>query len=134
MNRVWDYVHFAVWLLGIGYIVLWPLTSFDHGAPFAAPLICSFSPLAWLCHLPHPLTLPPGLQLIGVVSAGWVCLRLVSRAIGRLRRVRAYRAGTASALSTRIPAAMLRPQRRKPVSPLRQVKPRSHFGLRGNPH
>jgi hypothetical protein len=32
-----------------------------------------------------------------------------------------------------MPAALLRPPRRKPLSALRQVKPRSHFGLRGAP-
>jgi hypothetical protein len=133
MNRVADYIGFAIWLLGIGYVVLWPLTSLDHGGPFAASLICSFPPLGFLCHLPHPLPLPPGLQLIGLLSAGWVCLRLASRAIARLRRARAYRAGAASALSARMPAALLRPPRRKPLSALRQVKPRSHFGLRGAP-
>jgi hypothetical protein len=134
MSRIKDYVGFAIWLLGIGYIVVWPLTARDHGAPFAASLICSFAPLAFLCHLPHPLTLPPGLQLIGLLSTGWVCLRLASRASARLRRARIYRAGTASALSTRIPVALLRPSRRKPIPPLRQVKPRSHFGLRGKPY
>jgi hypothetical protein len=33
----------------------------------------------------------------------------------------------------RKPAAVLRPRRRKPAHPLRPVKPRSHFGLRGMP-
>ena len=23
MNRVWDYIGFAVWFAGLGYIVLW---------------------------------------------------------------------------------------------------------------
>jgi hypothetical protein len=131
MNRILDYVGFAAWLFGIGYIVLWSLTLFDHGAPFTASLVCSVSPLAWLCHLPNPLTLPPALQVIGLFSAGWVCLRLTLRAIARLRRVRAYRAGAVSTLNSRMPAAVLRPSRRNTILPLRQVKPRSHFGLRG---
>jgi len=133
MNRVRDYAGFAIWLLGIGYIVLWPLTSLDHGAPFAASLICSLWPLGFLCHLPHPLALPPGLHVIGIVSAAWICLWLALHMIARLRRARAHRAGAASALSTRIPAALLRPSQRKPISPLRQVKPRTLFGLRGKP-
>lgn len=133
MNRILDYVNFAMWLLGVGYIVLWPLPLLDHGAPFAASPICSISPLAWLCHLPHPLTLPPGLQLIGVFAAAWVCLRLALRAIARLRRARAYRAGAVSALNTRTQAAVLRPPRHKTIPPLRQVKPRNQFGLRGAP-
>jgi hypothetical protein len=131
MNRILDYTSFALWLLGIGYIALWPPTLLDHGAPFPASPVCSVSPLAWLCHLPHPLTLPPGLQLIGIVSAGWVCLRLALRTIARLRRVRAYRAGAVSALDTRTRAAVLRPPRRKMIPPLRQVKARNQFGLRG---
>jgi hypothetical protein len=133
MNRVLDYLGFTGWLLGIGYIVLWPLTLLDHGAPFAASKICSVSPLAWLCHFPHPLTLPLGLQLIGILSAAWVCLRLALHAIARQRRARAYRAGVVSTLNTRTPAAVLRPPRRKMIPPLRQVKPRNHFGLRGTP-
>jgi hypothetical protein len=133
MNRIKDYIGFAIWLLGIGYIVFWPFTSSDNGVPFAASLICQFPWLALLCHLPHPLTLPPGLQLIGLLSAGWVCLRLATRAIVRLWRARVHRASAASALNARIPAALLRPSLRKPISPLRQVKPRSRFGLRGTP-
>jgi hypothetical protein len=50
MNRVSDYVGRAIWLAGIGYIVLWPLNSLDHDGPFAASLICLFAPLAFLCH------------------------------------------------------------------------------------
>jgi hypothetical protein len=129
MNRVRDYAGFAIWLLGIGYIVLWPLTSLDHGAPFAASLICSLWPLGFLCHLPHPLALPPGLHVIGIVSVAWICLRLALHMIARVRRARVHRAG--SALNARIPATLSRPSQRKPISPLRQVKPRSHFGLRG---
>jgi hypothetical protein len=129
MNRVRDYVGFAIWLLGVGYIVLWPLTSLDHGAPFAASLVCSLWPLGFLCDLPHPLALPPGLHVIGIVSAAWICLQLALHMVARVRRARADRAG--SALNTRIPAALLRASRRKPISPLRQVKPRSQFGLRG---
>jgi hypothetical protein len=131
MNRILDYVNFAMFLLGVGYIVLWPLTSFDHGAPFAASAICSVSPLAWLCHLPHPLTLSPGLQLIGIFATVWLCLRLALRAIVRLRCMRAYRAGAVSALTTRTHAAVLRPPRHKMIAPLRSVKPRNRFGLRG---
>jgi hypothetical protein len=131
MNRVADYVRFVLFLLGTGYFVLWPLTSFDQGQPFGAPFLCSFSPLAFLCRLPHPLALSPGLQLIGLLSAGWVLLWLMLRGVARWRRARAQRA--ASTPGARIPATVLRPPRRKPLVPLRQVKPRSHFGLRGPP-
>jgi hypothetical protein len=97
MTLVADYVRFALWLLGIGYIVAWP----------------------------------PGLQMIGLVSASWVCLRLVLGGIARWRRARFQR--TASMPAARIPATVPRPPRQKPLTSLRHVKPRSHFGLRGQP-
>jgi hypothetical protein len=134
MNRILDFVNIAMWLLGLGYIVLWPISLFENDAPFAAALVCSISPLALLCFLPDPLTLAPGLQLIGVLSAAWVCVRLVSRAIAHLRRMRAYRAGAVSALITSGTAAFLRPHRHNTIQPLRSVKPRNQFGLRGTPH
>jgi hypothetical protein len=83
--------------------------------------------------LPHPPTLPPGLQLIGVFAAAWVSLWLALRAITHLRRARAYRVGKVSALNTRTQTAVLRLPRRKMIPPLRQVKQRNHFGLRGVP-
>jgi len=139
MNRVSDYAGFAVWLLGLGYIMLWPLTALpDGGEPLAAALICALKPLRFLCGLPHPLILPVGLQFIGCLSAGWVALRLALRLAmrggARLRRARTSRAGAAQALSARIPAMALRQPRRRPMLPLRSVKPRRQFGLRGTPH
>jgi hypothetical protein len=134
MARVSDYFRFATLLLGVGYIVLWPLTAFDHDAPFGAALICAWSLLAFLCRFPHPLTLPPGLQLIGLLSAACLCLRLAWWVIVRERRAWTIRASRAAALNARIPAAVLRPARRKPLAPSHQVKPRRYFGLRGRPH
>jgi hypothetical protein len=104
MNRVWDHIGFAVWFAGLGYIVLWLLGSPDH------------------------LTLPPGLHALGVASAMFVPVRLLVRAVGR------HRSAAQSAVRPRKPTAVLRPLRRKPAYPLRQVKPRHHFGLRGTPH
>jgi hypothetical protein len=129
-GRVLDYFRFAIWLFGVGYVVLWPLIAAD---PIGTALICPSPPLAFLCHFPHPLTLPPGLQLIGVLSAGWVCLEVLFRLIARVQRAQERRSSAASVLSTRIPATVMRPPRRKPLSALPQVKPRSHFGLRGRP-
>jgi hypothetical protein len=103
MNRVWDYIGFAVWFAGLGTIVLWLLGSPDH------------------------LTLPPALHAIGVASAMLVPVRLVLRAVSRRR------AGAVPAVRARKPAAVLRPPRRRSTHPLRPVKPRSHFGLRGMP-
>jgi hypothetical protein len=131
MKRVADYVRFALWLVGIGYIVLWPLTSFAHGLPFAAPFFCTYLQLAFLCHLPHPLTLSPGLQLIGFASAVYVCLWLVLRGLARAWRGHLQR--VTAAPGARIPAAVMRPRRSKPVVPLRPVKPRRQFGLRNTP-
>lgn len=52
MNRVWDYIGFAVWFAGLGYIVLWLFGSPEH------------------------LTLPPALRVIGVASAMFVPVQL----------------------------------------------------------
>ena len=134
MDRVRDYTGFVLWLLGAGYIVLWPLTSFGKsGGPLAGGLICAHEPLRLLCRLPHPLTLPPGLQLLGVVSAAWVCWRLIMQAVKRLRRARTKRMAAAAMLGVRLPAALQRPPRCLPPGSVRPIKPRNHFGLRNPP-
>ena len=102
MNRVWDYIGFAVWFAGLGYIVMWLLGSPGH------------------------LVLPPALHAVGVASAMLVPLRLLLHAVSRRR--------AAPAVQPRNAAAVLRPPRRKSSYPIRSVKPRSHFGLRGVPH
>ncbi|MGH6727997.1 MAG: hypothetical protein ACREB8_15860 [Pseudolabrys sp.] len=102
MHRVWDYIGFAVWFAGLGYIVMWLLNS------------------------PDLVLLPPALHALGVASAMFVPVRLLVRAI------RHRRSGQV-APSARKPAAVLRPPRRKPAYPMRSVKPRKHFGLRGAP-
>ncbi len=61
MHRVWDYFGFAVWFAGLGYIVMWLLSS------------------------PDLLLLPPALHLLGVASALFVAVRLLLRAVGRRR-------------------------------------------------
>ena len=61
MNRVWDYIGFAVWFAGLGYIVMWLFGSSDH------------------------LVLSPGLHAIGVAAAMFVPVRLVLRAVGARR-------------------------------------------------
>ncbi len=102
MNRVWDYIGFAVWFAGLGYIVMWLLRS------------------------PDLLLLPPALHVLGVASAMFVPVRLLLRAMSRRR-------AAPDAVPARKPAAVLRPPRRKSSYPLRSVKSRSHFGLRGTP-
>jgi len=102
MNRVWDYIGFAFWFAGLGYIVMWLLRS------------------------PDLLLLPPALHIVGIASAMFVPVRLIARFIGRRR-------AAAGAIPARKPTTVLRPPRRKSSYPVRTVKPRSHFGLRGMP-
>jgi len=102
MNRVWDYVGFAIWFTGLGYIVMWLLGPSDL------------------------LMLPPTLHVIGVATALLLPIRLAVRAVGRRRRAPA---GAAQPRETALPL-----RRRHPPRPLRPVKPRSQFGLRGAPH
>ena len=104
MNRVWDYIRFAVWFAGLGYIIMWLLSS------------------------PDLLLLPPALHAVGIASAILVPV-LLSRAVGRRRAA----ASAAEAVSAPTPAAIPQPPLRNSARPLRSVKPRSHFGLRGTP-
>jgi hypothetical protein len=105
MTRVWDYISFTIWFAGLGYIVMWLLGS------------------------PHHLVLPPALHAIGVAAAVLVPVRLLLRIVKRRRAA----AGAVLAVPPHR-AAVLRPPRRKASYPVRTVKPRSHFGLRGVPH
>ena len=134
MNRVRAYINFTVWFVGLGYIVLWPLTVHNSGiATLEGSFLCgggSFALLDMLCHPAHALRLSPGLHLIGQLSVGCIMLLLLLRPLRRSRR--ALVALMPRTLATRIPA-MLRP-RQKPVPPPRLIKPRKHFGLRGMPH
>jgi len=106
MNRIKDYIGFAIWFAGLGYIAMWLAGSPDH------------------------LTLPPTLHALGVASAMLLPVRLVLHAVSRRRAA----AGAVPVVLARKPATVLRPRRRKPMCPLRPVKPRSHFGLRDVPH
>jgi hypothetical protein len=126
MNRVRDYLQFAVCFAGIGYIVLWPLTAHEGAiAGLEASMICGGRLLTdAICRLPQPLTLSPGLHLIGFVSALAVVAHCILR---RLMRLRAPPADAARVVSRPAMAAALR---EKP----RPVKPRRQFGLRGVPH
>ncbi len=106
MTRVWDYISFAIWFAGLGYIVLSLLGSPDH------------------------LVLPPALHAIGVAAAVLVPVRLLAQVVKRRRAM----AGAVPAVRARQATAVLRPPRRKATYPIRNVKPRSHFGLRDVPH
>ena len=122
--------------MGLGYIVLWPLTSPDFsGKPFGASIFChdgSPSLLDLFCNSAHPLMLPPALHVIGFLSAVFVTVRLLFLAVKRSRRAAG---GKAIDASTRMPVVLPPPPRRQtPTRPPRPVKPRTHFGLRGMPH
>lgn len=130
MNRVRDYIQFAVCFTGVGYIVLWPLTAHDDVvAAFGASLICGGNFITdAICRLPHPLTLAPGLHLIGLASALAVVAHCVLRRLVRLRPAsRALPPEAAVVVSRPRMAAALT---EKP----RPVKPRRQFGLRGVSH
>jgi hypothetical protein len=85
MNRVWDYIGFAVWFAGLGYIGM------------------------WLFGTPGQLMLSPGLHAAGVTAAMFVPVRLLFRAVG------ARRHAPHTVPHPRMPAAVLRPSWRKPA-------------------
>jgi hypothetical protein len=105
MNPVWDYIGFAVCFAGLGYIGLWLGGSPDY------------------------LALPPVLHAFGGGAAALVPVRLIIAVANRRRTA----GGAMPAAHAGKPAARSRPLRRKAHYPVRQVKPRSHFGLRGVP-
>ncbi len=127
MNRFWDYFGFAVWFIGLGYIVMWPLTMSDFGQTASAATICGGGalPPGLLCDSARGLMLPPGLHLAGGLAAIFVTLRLLTMAIKR-----AIRGGKAPAVT---PAVVPPAQGRAPRRSLSRIKPRTHFGLRGSP-
>ena len=138
MNRIKDYAGFVGWFAGLGYIVLWPVTAADLGGkPFGASIFCydgAPSLTDFLCHSAHPLLLPPGLHLLGFLSAVFVTTRLLVHAIRRTRRAAGTRAAVKSSPMARIPAALVPMSQRKPAPRRSPVKPRTQFGLRGMPH
>lgn len=135
MNRFKDYIGFAIWFTGIGYIALWPITSPEVGGrPFGASLFCgeaARSVLDFLCHAALPLQMPANLHVLGFLAALFVVARLILLALRR-----ALRTGDTpldiSALTMCLPG-IDPPARRKPSRRLPRVKPRAHFGLRGMP-
>src|SRR5665213_3297154 len=88
MDRVKDYVQFAVCFVGLGYIVLWPLTVHDGDmAMLGSAAFCggpSATLVAFICRPSHALALSPGLHLIGFLSAGAGVLHC---RVGRWRRL-----------------------------------------------
>jgi len=109
INRVRDYIGFAVGFAGFGYVVLWLTGASDR------------------------LLLSSTLHAAGAAAAIFTSVSLLLHAVGRRRRD-AGAGGAVSGLLARTPVAILRAAAaRKPRAPLPRVKPRKHFGLRGKP-
>lgn len=111
MNRVGEYIRFAVGFSGLGYLVLWPLTAHDV------------------------LHLSPGLHLAGMMSSACVVIGLALRPLRRRLRPKPSAAPMVTPVQLarlRLVARILPPA--PPPPPRRYVQPRSHFGLRNAPH
>lgn len=137
MNRIKDYAGFIGWFAGLGYIVLWPITSDNlSGKPFGASIFCRDGMLSvpdFLCNSVHPLQMPEGLHALGFLSALFVTARLLVHAFKRSRRA-AGAVGHAPTSPILVASAAPAPPPRKPSPQRPRVKPRTHFGLRGRPH
>jgi hypothetical protein len=138
MNRARDYINFAVKFVGLGYIVLWPVSVIGtSGNVFGAAVLCGGrlgAAMDHLCQLPHLLRLNPGLHIVGAVSAALAVLHLAAAAV-RSRRppgdpgAAAKPAGSVAAVKPKTPRFRFRP-----LPPPRKLgRPRKEFGLRGVP-
>jgi hypothetical protein len=136
MNRIKDYTGFTAWFVGLGYIVLWPVTSSDLGGqPFGASMVCRDNApelLDFMCNSAHPLSMPAGLHALGFMSAIFVTSRLLVSGVKRSRQAVKRRTSVSS-----LPAVQKLdepvPPPRRPQPRRSTVKPRTHFGLRGVP-
>jgi hypothetical protein len=139
MNRFRDYLGFAVQFVGLGYVVLWPLSTPGRGDLFGAPLLCGgrvADAVDVVCGMPHPLRLGVGLHAVGALCAVLATLHLLVRAVGRARSRRGAVADGAAVPPAAIAVeagAKPRLRRRRMPPPHKAVPPRSHFGLRGLP-
>ena len=140
MNRIRDYTGFAAWFAGLGYIVLWPLTSPDLGGkPFGASIFCrdgSPSLLDLLVQFGASADAAAGLACDRIFVGG-VRHRAAAVACGEAfaARGRRRRYGCVHAPRANTGASACRRGGKSPARPLRRpVKPRTHFGLRGMPH
>jgi hypothetical protein len=112
MNRVGEYIRFAVLFTGAGYIVMWSLTMHSDGIAFQ---------------------LSPGLHIAGMMSSACTVVGLAVYPLRRRWRARA----TPATPAIKVPEALLRARlgfKPPPPPPRRYVQPRAHFGLRGSPH
>lgn len=131
MKLVRDYLGFAIWFAGIGYMVLWPLTDGGNDMPFGGSYVCNADALSVVCDLDQPLTLPPALHVLGAISAMAVIGQLAWRVLRRLRRSAGVDTGKPD---LRLSAVVDPRARRSTMRIPRQVRPRREFGLRRSLH
>lgn len=137
MNRVRDYINFAVKFVGFGYIALWPVSvAGTSGRVFGASVVCGgrFGVVFdHLCRLPHLLRLNPGLHIVGALFAALALLHLITLVVRPRRRLPDDAAATAgrpvSAVKLKTPRFRFRPL----PPPRKFARPRKEFGLRGVP-
>lgn len=110
MARLRDYIGFAVWFAGLGYMAIWLLAWRSLGG-----------------------ALPPSLHILGALLAFFVAVQGVHVMLRRARRRRAAAAPPPdlAAAGASADAGVL--SRKLLLDSLPRVKPRNHFGLRGAP-
>jgi hypothetical protein len=140
LNRLKDHLCFAVQFVGLGYAVLWPVSTPAAGDLFGASLLCKGGggTFGLVCRLPHPLQLGIGLHVVGALCAVATILYFLARAVRSARRRRLPTVAAPAEVSLAPSAAPVAPKpraRRRPMPPPRKVvEPRTHFGLRGMPY
>lgn len=145
MDRLKDYISFAIWFVGLSYVALWPMVVPDSIAAWLAPQAripaCGgllIAPLQELCVAHEVVALSPGLHLIGTMAAFWVTARLMllvllltlRRLLPFLSPANPYDALSRARLALRQILTPLIGRRSRP-SPPRYVAPRREFGMRG---
>ena len=106
MARLRDYIGFAVWFAGLGYMAIWLLAWRSLGS-----------------------ALPPTLHMLGAFLALAVAVHGVYVMLRRARRRRANAASPMTEVAEDAGAL----SRKLLLDSLPRVKPRNHFGLRGAP-
>jgi hypothetical protein len=125
INRIKDYLAFALWFAGLCYLALWLVSTRDRSlaACQAVPVL-----LHRVCEIMRDPALPPGLHAIGLVAVTAVLVHGVWLTAGALRRRWRRQASPPNPEpSSRRHPAMTATQ------PLRRsnIQPRQQFGLRG---
>jgi hypothetical protein len=124
INRIKDYLAFALWFAGLSYLALWLVSARDQGLA-----TCQSLPMLAhrVCEVMRDPALPPGLHAIGLVAVMVVSVHgvwLTARAMRR--RWRRQMSPPNPEPSTRRNPVMA-PQRLRRSN----IRPRQQFGLRG---